>query len=280
MILPARYEPDHPQRHPYDWRTKTGQVLWPQKFTDSVLKTLWANLGGADGYAVAGQQQQRPQPREGGLFKRQWFKMLEAIPNGVIWVRAWDFAGTEDTGSNDPDYTVGCKIGYHPPSKTYIIGHIIRERLDPGGVDELIRRTAEQDGHNVAIFIPQDPGSSGKNDVKYKVSQLAGYTVKFEPMSGSKAVRAMPLAAQASVGNVSLYRADWNEPFFEEVCAFPNGMHDDQVDAVACGFSMFISKTTGLLEFFKEQANDRAEAEAALRQAMGIQRLEDYQWIR
>lgn len=280
VILPARYEPEHPQRHEYDWRTKSGQVLWPNKFTDSVLKTLWANLGGADGYAVAGQQQQRPQPREGGLFKRQWFKMLEGIPADVIWVRAWDFAGTEANGANDPDYTVGVKIGYHPATKTYIVGHVVRERLDPGGVDQLIRRTAEQDGHNVAIFIPQDPGSSGKHDVQYKVGQLSGYTVKFEPMSGSKVIRAMPFASQASAGNVSLYRADWNETFLEELTAFPNGLHDDQVDAASCGFSMFINNTRGLLEFFRDQAQDRQQAETALREAMGIIRVEDYQFPR
>jgi phage terminase large subunit-like protein len=32
---------------------------------------------------------------------------------------------------------------------------------------------------------------------------------------------------------VKLLRGPWNEAFLDEVCAFPNGMFDDQVDAFA-----------------------------------------------
>jgi predicted phage terminase large subunit-like protein len=277
VVLPARFEHKHPNLHAYDWRTKEGQPLWPEKFTDAVLTGLWQTLGGADGYAVAGQQQQRPQPREGGMFKRHWFKIVEALPTGIIWVRAWDLAGTEATGNTDPDWTAGVKFGFHPESKRYFVGNVVRDRLDPGGVDRMILNTAILDGHQVAIFLPQDPGSAGKADVRAKVSNLAGYAIKTEPMTGSKATRATPLASQAEAGNVFLYRADWNEDFLAEICAFPTGMHDDQLDAVACGFNLFIDSTSGLLEFFKAQASDIAQAEASLREAMGLVRIVDYE---
>src|SRR5580765_4230230 len=67
VVLPARYEPDHPELNIYDWRRTPGEPLWPEKFDDDVLIGLWQTLRD---YAVAGQQQQRPTPREGGLFKR------------------------------------------------------------------------------------------------------------------------------------------------------------------------------------------------------------------
>ncbi len=277
VVLPARFERDHPQRHEFDWRTREGEPLWPEKFDETVLTRLWSTLGGADGFAVAGQQQQRPQPREGGLFKRHWFKLMEGLPSGVIWVRAWDLASTEQTGSEDPDWTVGVKIGFHPPTKRYIVGNVVRDRLDPGGVDQMILNTATLDGRNVVIFLPQDPGAAGKSDVHAKVKNLPGYVVKTSPMTGSKATRATPLASQASVGNVWLYRADWNEDFLAEVCSFPTGSHDDQLDAVACGFNLFIDSTGGLLEFFAAQAGDIAEASAALRQSMGIVQVVDYE---
>jgi predicted phage terminase large subunit-like protein len=270
VVLPARFELKHPNRHEFDWRTTEGEPLWPEKFSEVVLDGLWKNLGGQDGYAVAGQQQQRPQPREGGLFKRAWFKPLEAIPHGVIWVRAWDLAATEKMGSADPDWTVGCKFGFHPATKTYIIGHITRERFDPGGVETLISTTAAQDGKSIPIFIPQDPAQAGKYQIAYLVKQLAGYTVKWEPATGSKSVRASPLASQASAGNVFYYRAGWNEDFLEEIQSFPTGAHDDQVDAVASGFAMFINGTDGLFEFLKAQAEKVLESENALRQAMGL----------
>jgi predicted phage terminase large subunit-like protein len=52
-------------------------------------------------------------------------------------------------------------------------------------------------------------------------------------MSGEKATRAAPVAAQVNVGNVSMIRAGWNRKFVEELASFPNGTHDDQVDALS-----------------------------------------------
>jgi predicted phage terminase large subunit-like protein len=48
-----------------------------------------------------------------------------------------------------------------------------------------------------------------------------------------KATRAQPAAAQCEAGNVKLVRAPWNDAFLDEVCTFPNGQFDDQVDAFA-----------------------------------------------
>ena len=42
-----------------------------------------------------------------------------------------------------------------------------------------------------------------------------------------------PAAAQAEAGNVRLLRGPWNEAFMDELCSFPAGSHDDQVDAFA-----------------------------------------------
>lgn len=280
VILPARFEANHPQRNAHDWRTVEGEPLWPQKFSEPVLKMLWSNLGGADGYAVAGQQQQRPQPREGGLFKRHWFKVVEAIPTGIIWVRAWDLASTEKMGSADPDWTAGVKFGYHAASKRYFIGNVIRDRLGPTGVRTMIKNTAALDGREVAIFLPQDPGQAGKVQITDYIQELAGYTVKFNTMTGSKTDRAAPLASQAGAGNVYLYRADWNEDFLAEIGAFPTGGHDDQVDAAACGFAMFVNAENGLFDFVKQQAERLREQDAEMRRMMGIEQYQDYQPLR
>jgi predicted phage terminase large subunit-like protein len=135
----------------------------------------------------------------------------------------------------------------------------------------MIHDTALSDGREIPIFIPQDPAQAGKSQKTYLTAQLAGYTVKSEPATGSKAVRASPFASQAGAGNVFIYRADWNEDFLAEMEAFPNGRHDDQVDAAASAFAMFITSDTGLFEFMKAQANKVLEAENELRRAMGLQ---------
>lgn len=269
VVLPARFEATHPQRHEFDWRQEEGAPLWPEKFTDDVLTGLWAEL--LD-YAVAGQQQQRPRPRSGGLFKQEWFEVVDTLPAGIVWTRAWDLAGTEKKGftSADPDWSVGCKFGKDPATGIYYIGNIVRLREDPGDVERAIKNTAQLDGRAVPIFIPQDPAQAGKFQAHYLTGQLDGYTVKTEPVTGDKVTRASPLASQAKAGNVKVYRALWNGDFFDEISAFPLGGHDDQVDAAAAGHAMFVSTTSGLFDFVRAQAEQLQRQEEQLRRSMGL----------
>jgi len=39
---------------------------------------------------------------------------------------------------------------------------------------------------------------------------------------------------------VALVDGTWNQAFVEEICAFPNGAHYDQVDAAAAAFRALI----------------------------------------
>ncbi len=66
---------------------------------------------------------------------------------------------------------------------------------------------------------------------------LSGYSVFADRVTGSKISRAEPLAAQAEVGNVTLVKSYWNSVFLDELLTFPNGLHDDQVDAASGAFS-------------------------------------------
>jgi len=50
---------------------------------------------------------------------------------------------------------------------------------------------------------------------------------------GSKEERARPLSPIAEAGELRVCRAGWTRAFLDELCAFPAGSHDDQVDALA-----------------------------------------------
>ncbi len=52
-------------------------------------------------------------------------------------------------------------------------------------------------------------------------------------------MRAEPVAAQAHNGNLYIKKAAWNDTFMEELCMFPGGPHDDQVDALSGAFLRF-----------------------------------------
>src|SRR5690606_39757667 len=156
------------------------------------------------------------------------------LPAMTAVCRAWDLAATEGGG----DYTAGVKIGKGTDGRFYVLD-VVRGQWDSAQRNARIRETAAQDGPSVKVRLPQDPGQAGKDQARQMVQMLAGYTVKAEPVSGSKEVRADPFAAQVNAGapgdpgNVALVRAAWNGPYGEVLRGFPNGTHDDDVDASA-----------------------------------------------
>lgn len=95
LMLPMRFEPDRRCVTPYfaDPRIKEGELLFPERFPKEQVDLLERTLGS---YASAGQLQQRPVPRGGGLFKRSWFGTVKALPTGCRFVRGWELAATED----------------------------------------------------------------------------------------------------------------------------------------------------------------------------------------
>jgi predicted phage terminase large subunit-like protein len=210
-----------------DPRTLPGELLFPERFPATAVAALKKAKGS---YAWAGQYQQRPAPRDGGMFKRHWFEVVDAIPaNCTSHVRAWDFAGTDEGG----DYTVGLKITRDTFSGVFYIEHVVRDQLSPAKVAALVLNTAKADPYGARIRIPQDPAQAGKAQALTYITLLAGYDVVAVPPSGDKATRATPAAIQAEAGSVKLLRGAWNEAFLDEVCVFPAGANDDQVDAFA-----------------------------------------------
>lgn len=178
----------------------------------------------------------------GELFDRGDFQFIDDWPRDAVYVRAWDLAASPPTEANkDPDWTVGVKIGKMRQGKFFIID-VLRARRKSAEVEELMRATAEMDGREVSILIPQDPGSAGKSYAQHLQTQvLLGFNVIIEPQNGSKYVRAKPMSAAAKAQNLILLRADWNNDFIVE-CeqAGPNDKlynHDDQWDAASFGFN-------------------------------------------
>lgn len=103
LCLPMRYEAPAlneqnelvPRMKPtkigfQDPRKTEGELLWPVLYTDDKVTKLENNMGL---YNAAGQLQQRPSPRGGGKFQRNWFRILPVAPVLTRMVRYWDKAG-------------------------------------------------------------------------------------------------------------------------------------------------------------------------------------------
>jgi len=233
LVLPMEFEPERRCSTSIgftDPRKTDGELLFPQRFPREIVERDKKVMGS---YAIAGQFQQRPAPREGGMFKRHWFNPVRAVPEGTCFVRGWDLAAS--TGPTAA-YTSGVKIGQTREGR-FIIANVQRDRLSPGGVEKLIVHTAALDGKTCQVSLPQDPGQAGKAQAQYLIGKLAGYKAWASPESGDKETRAEPFSAQAEAGNVDMLIADWNEPYLDELCVFPNGQFKDQADASSRAFN-------------------------------------------
>lgn len=267
LCMPMEYEVDHP--HPIrsslgfkDPRTVDGELLYPERMNKPKVDRLKIALGE---YGYAGQGQQRPAPREGGLCKRADFQMLNEPWEGGTMVRAWDFAGSERKQS---PYTVGVLMqavtdrqrveaitallrnaGILVPAQPdnqlqqqfIIIRDVVRERIDSTKVDTLVVKTAAKDGKRVKIDFPQDPGEAGKRVASYRAGLLMGFTVTYSVESGSKIDRFEPFASQVGAHNVYMITAPWNGVYLNEVCIFPGSKYKDQADATSRGFHFLIN---------------------------------------
>ncbi|PBC23487.1 MULTISPECIES: phage terminase large subunit [unclassified Mesorhizobium] len=182
-------------------------------------------------------------PAAGLLFQRGWCEVVDAVPAGVTWMRGWDLASTPKVEGNDPDGTAGTKIGKLPDGR-YIVGHHVKDFLSPAGVERLIKNTAEADGRNAKISLPQDPGQAGKSQVTNLVKLLIGFDARATPESGDKVTRFSPFSAQAEAGNVMVLRAPWNEAWFSALEGFPEAAHDDDADSTSRAFNALIDAST------------------------------------
>jgi predicted phage terminase large subunit-like protein len=232
LFLPMEFESDRRCETSIGWkdpRFLDGQLLCPARFGRHEVRELKTRLGS---YGYAGQFQQRPVPRGGGMFKRHWFNVVRARPRGdeIVRVRYWDLAAAVEG-----DYTVGVLMA-HRPDKTIVVEDVVRGQWTPADRDAVILQTAEIDGYDVMVDFEEEPGSAGKSVSFWLKKLLMGYSVFASRPTGQKEVRAQPFAAQCEAGNVSLVAGAWNVDYLDELCMFPSGRNDDQVDASSGAF--------------------------------------------
>ena len=178
-------------------------------------------------------------PTAGKVFNRSWFEVVDAAPAGGRTMRFWDLAATERTiAKPDPDFTAGVKM--RRVGDVYFILDAIAEQASPARVDGLIRNTASQDGMGCAVRFEREGGASGVRDARTTVTMLPGYDARAVLPQGDKVMRAKGLAAQAEAGNVKLVRGTWNDRFLRTLHAFPDGAHDDEVDASSGAFNELV----------------------------------------
>lgn len=241
LCLPMRFEADRRCVTGIGWRdprTDDGELLFHERFPASVVDRDEKAMGPL---AAAGQFQQRPTPRGGGMFPVDKFMLIDAAPSPKeikASIRYWDKAGTaEKKAAKGGAQTAGVLMHLTHDGR-YVVSDCTAGRWEALERERIIKATAETDGAGVSIYVEQEPGSGGKESAQATIRNLAGFKVYADQPVGSKEARADPYAAQVQGENVYLVRGAWNLPFKHEHQAFPVGKTKDMVDAAAAAFNL------------------------------------------
>ena len=208
---------------------------------------------------------------EGGkIGDRNWFlhKTVTVLPGNIIKkIRSWDTAGSEKkVAKDDPDESVGSLLIKFIPVdnpdwlalyKEHIadgqekLPHFLLENQISGMWEwekllTVIKNTSVHDGPYVEVFIDQDPGGAGKNQVAAVAQAFkdprnpALHSHKVTEVDVRK-VGDRVLAANthwfgvAAEGRMWLLKGGWNEQFLGQVDGFTQIAHDDHVTSVTSG---------------------------------------------
>lgn len=108
LMLPMHYDPDRIVATSIGWkdpRSEEGELLWPERFPDKAVRQLEATLGP---FAAAGQLEQSPKPKGGGVVKYDWWNAWEPenYPPMDFILASLDTAYTEKTENDYSALTV------------------------------------------------------------------------------------------------------------------------------------------------------------------------------
>lgn len=152
--------------------------------------------------------------------------------------RSYDLAYTSENENKSSDYTAGVYI-YKNYKGEYILSDLVYGKFGEENINK-IRATAKRDGVEVPILV--ETGTvGGASEMLYREykKKLPGYNMKQSLPVGSKIDRAFNLQ-QAILDRkfgITIYDYDLREEVLKQLKAFPNGKHDDIIDAISYAIS-------------------------------------------
>lgn len=235
------------------FRRAEGEALHPARES---LETIAETRAGMTAYDFAAQYQQRPAPAGGGEIRAEWFRYYDPQdpPAFIRKVQCWDTAATDHARS---DYSACITLGEARDRQYYVIDSYRGRLLYP----ELKRKVRElADLHGVEnVVIEKCPTSEALIEELKREGFFKIYPVK---PKGTKYERILARTALIEAGRVWLPdQAHWVAGLLHEAVMFPNGHHDDQIDALAYGLQ-WIADTSGPAYFLWAHAEaDRIREE-------------------
>lgn len=249
LCLPMRAEPEktcacrNPECTPEDPRRIDGELLWPERFDEEVVKT--DETTGMGPSVAAAQNQQRPTPASGGIFKKSWFRYwhntpgmpvpkdpkypcrdteCRVLPEEGTWIQSWDmtFKGTDGT-----DFVAGGVWLYAPPD-AYLVYQVCARLSFVETCKTVLEVNRRYPKAITRLIEDKANGPAVVSILEKKVSGL----VLVNP-EGGKEARGHACSGLFEAGNVFIPHdalAPWAPAYRGQISTFPRGVNDDMVD--------------------------------------------------
>lgn len=173
----------------------------------------------------------RPTSAEGNIFKREWWRYYNKLPDNIQLIGISVDATFKDSDTSD---YVAIEVWGKLNGNYYLID-LIKKRMDFPETLRAIRYMADRYPQKHSILVEDKAnGSAIISMLRHEIEGIIPITPK-----ESKIARANAITGVVEAGNVYLPEyADFTGEFVEEFASFPNGVNDDLVDAC----TQFINK--------------------------------------
>jgi predicted phage terminase large subunit-like protein len=203
---------------------RVGELLHPERLPLEFLESM-RSWQGSDTFAA--QYQQTPNPLDGALIKRGWIRRYDQPPardSSSFVIQSWDTASKEG-GQNDWSACTTWLVH----KDVYYLVHVLRSRFDYPTLKERAKAHAHSNKPDIILIEEGGVGTALVSEL-----QGAGLPAIGVKVEHNKLIRMSIQSAKFESGRVHLPKdAPWLKDFEEELFAFPNGRHDDQIDAVS-----------------------------------------------
>jgi predicted phage terminase large subunit-like protein len=204
---------------------EVGEALCPDRFDVAKLLEIKQIIGSRFFSAL---YQQAPTPSEGELFKRDEWDFWDVLPEKFDEIiQSWDMT-FKDTKQSD--FVVG-QVWGRLKANYYLIDQVRAKMSFTKSKAEVIKLSARYPLATVKLIEDKANGTAIIDTLKEDVEGI----IAINPTE-SKYARASSVQPLCEAGNVFLpnkERHPWVDDFIEECTFFPNGAHDDQVDAMS-----------------------------------------------
>jgi len=201
-------------------------LLDPVRLSAEVLTESKTDLGS---FGYAGQFDQKPAPDEGGIFKREYFPIVDWSPeySNLVWNFVADTAYTKNEDNDPSGY-----IAYAEYQNDFIIRAAETEYLEFPELCKALPIFAHSNGYSRRSMVEIEPKASGKSLVQTLKKETKLNCKEGVPPSKDKTARAKDASPTCESQRVKLIRGPWNKAFLDQVTTFPNASHDEYVDCI------------------------------------------------